>query len=858
MKHFLCIAAFLLAAIRLSPPAQASYYDLVPGSKDAKECITFDVRYPYLTKQIYIATYPHHSESREGWTAEYYGGVVTDTDTHTSSLFYSSWQMGGKGAPASGIDFVHAGPGMGWKRSTWEGSSGQIGGPWRENRFKPQQWHRYVQRVWTPTSHVPHLGYAGIWMKDIETGEWYHLATFKFPAELTGFNNMGGFMEYFGGQSSEKAAAEFRNSYIYCDGKWCSSPEFSARNGGDDTVQLTAGENNHSVLMETTRNPMDPETKKHKRGPVTKHSFTLRQPEKPDFFDAAKIEAASGETMGRQLVVRWSVNSKSVPQLGYNIEVHHGANRIAAASENDPEAHQCSITLPTAPLGRLNVRMTLRDIFNQTSPAVVFATAPSVPQPAVTPPRLAFGLAYRYFESEKPETWSALPDFAKLKPIRTGITGTPDLTPRSRRNGYAFQYDGFLRVPSDGLYTFKLIAASGARLSLGGKTVIDADSDRSIAAHTGSIALKAGAHPLLVSYFHGQGRKNQPDDFLQMAWAGPGFETTPLTADYFVHPFALNESGLTVEARLLNGIRLELSSRLSSLAGKPKRIEYYAVNDQFDYFSQQGATSADYFLAAADTPDEKVSVPIWGGTNKIVRARAILNDNRTVDSPPIVVRDMAKARPLDANGMRITSLEHHLYPMNSAAEKSTVILVGESMGLLTRPHKGDVTLIAHLAGITSNQPLPDGTRLASAGNWLSGIILRDNLNARPGEPFGGSQIPYIMVVGSADGATRHCDSTMINGAGNQPSGDVGRDSKWFKLTRKGAELAAFISQDGKEWKQIKTITQPKMKEEIEIGFIHYALPSATPCIHRAVFDNISITPDESAAKETRRPNQKLR
>jgi len=173
-------------------------------------------------------------------------------------------------------------------------------------------------------------------------------------------------------------------------------------------------------------------------------------------------------------------------------------------------------------------------------------------------------------------------------------------------------------------------------------------------------------------------------------------------------------------------------------------------------------------------------------------------------------------------------------------KNGTVMIVGESMGLLTCPHKGDITLIARLAGLTSNQALPDGTHLESAGNWFSGIILRENLNARPGEPLGGAQIPYITLLGSDDDATRHCGSTMINGAGNQPSGDEGRDSKWFKLTRKGADLTAFISKDGKDWKQVKTVTLPKMKDEIEIGFIHYALPSATLAIHWAKFDNVSI------------------
>ncbi|HEY3320419.1 MAG TPA: PA14 domain-containing protein [Planctomycetota bacterium] len=838
------IGLLALSAVFWPLPARASYYSLVASSHEAKECIIFDVRYPYWTKQIYIATYPNHSFSKEGWTAPYYGGIVSDTGTDAKQLIqFASWQMGGKGAPTSGIDFVHAGPYMGWQRSTWEGSSGGIKGHWPNDKFQPGQWYRFVHRVWTPATPVPHLGYAGVWMKSLETGEWSHLATFKFPAELTGFNDMGGFMEYFGGQAPDKVAAEFRNSYVFCNGQWTSKPAFSAFSHKADGIRLTPGENNRSITLETTKNPIDPETKKPKLTPVVTEKFTLQQPEKPDFFDAAKIEAVSAERMGNQLVVRWSVDSKSSPQLGYSIEVFDGANCIAKAAENDPEARQCNIALPAAPQGEISVRMTLRDICNQTSPEARCAVTPSVPLTPSAEQNLHAGLSYRYYESEKAETWTALPDFAKLTPKRSGTTAAPDITPRLRRNGYAFQFDGSLRVPTDGLYTFNLVAASGAKMALANKTVIDADGNHSIARHTGTAPLKAGLYPLLVAYYHGQGRFMQADDFLQMTWSGPGFATTPVPGTAFAHAAAEKEPALTVEARIVNGIRLELSSRLTGFTGKLKRVEYYAVNDQFDYYSQQGATSADYFLAATDKPEERLSAPIWGGANKIVRARAVLDDNRTVDSPALVVSDTTPARATDENGMQLTSLEHHLYPMNSATEDGSVTIVGESMGLLTRPHKGDITLVAHLAGLTSNQALPDGTRLESAGNWYSGIILRENLNARPGEPLGGAQIPYIALLASADGATRHCDSTMINGAGNQPSGDVGRASKWFKLTRKGAELSAFISKDGKDWKQVKTITLPKMKPDYEIGFVHYALPSATPAIHWAKFDNISIHKD---------------
>jgi len=832
----------LVAVVAGAPlPGRASYFDLVPSSNIPLEVVTYDARYPYWTRAIYIATYPHHSLSREGWGCEYYGGVQLNSGANDTHLLWSTWGVTGKGAPASGIDFVYAGKHMGWHRSTWEGSSGGVSGIWSADEFKIQHWYRFVHRVWTPTDHTPHTGYAGVWIKDLESGEWFHTATFKFPAELTGFNNMGGFMEWFGRTDDQKAAVEFRNCYTFDQDAWHSRTNFSARNAGGNSVSLVAGEHGEGVLMETTVNPPDPATGKPRKTPVTHQNFAVQQPAQPGFFDPAKIDAPAAEWMGNQVCVRWSIDPKASPQLGYDAAVFDGDDKVASVSWNDPEARQCVLTLPAAPKGALTVRLTVRDIFNQTSPEARLTPAPSEPLPVADTGDLAPGLSYRYYETPRPERWTSLPYFTQLTPACTGVTATPDITPRQHRNGYAFKFTGYLRAPADGLYTFNLVAASGAELMVDGKTVIDADGDRSIARYPGTVPLKAGAHALGLKFYHGRGRANQADDFLQLTWSGPGFTTTPVPAAAFCHAREAAEPVLTAEARLDHGIRLELASHLTGFSGQIKRVEYYAVNDHFDYFGQQGAQYENYFLAGTDRPDEKVQAPIWGGDRTMVFARAILADHRTVDSAPVVVSNPAPAPDVDANGMKLTELEHHLYPDNHAVENGTVTLVGDSMGLLTRSHSGDVTITAHLAGITPDRPLADGTRLESAGNWFAGIILRDNLNASPGEPFGGSRIPYIMVGGSADGATRHCDSTMINGAGNQLSGDVGSEAKWFKLTRKGQQLTANISKDGQTWRQVAAITLPKMKPDLQVGFIQYSLPCAVPSIHWSRFDHLTIT-----------------
>ena len=252
-------------------------------------------------------------------------------------------------------------------------------------------------------------------------------------------------------------------------------------------------------------------------------------------------------------------------------------------------------------------------------------------------------------------------------------------------------------------------------------------------------------------------------------------------------------------------------------------------------------------IASANT-----SAPLlenWGCT-KTVRARAFLEDGSTIDSAPITLQQNAVSPLVYASGKKLTELEYHLYPAASEVKDGTITLVGDSTTLLTRPHKGDVTLVARVADFITDKPMSDGTRLHGANNWFSGIILRNTAAARPGMPLGGAEIPFIAVMVSSSEYLLQCDSTMIGGAGNQPIG-IGKleDNRWLKLTRKGQTLSAFVSKDGTAWKMVKTISLPAdahgmkipvMGEEIQVGFVQYSIPNATPRIQWSKFDNLSI------------------
>ena len=94
-----------------------------------------------------------------------------------------------------------------------------------------------------------------------------------------------------------------------------------------------------------------------------------------------------------------------------------------------------------------------------------------------------------------------LPNFAASTPALTGAVDYPDLTPRQTRVDYAFNYTGFINVPTNGIYTFTLNSYDGSALYVDGALVINNDGEHSLNALDGWAGLQAGFHAINLQYF---------------------------------------------------------------------------------------------------------------------------------------------------------------------------------------------------------------------------------------------------------------------------------------------------------------------------------------------------------------------
>lgn len=111
-------------------------------------------------------------------------------------------------------------------------------------------------------------------------------------------------------------------------------------------------------------------------------------------------------------------------------------------------------------------------------------------------------VTYKYYEGD----FRKLPDFKSLTPKLTGVA--PSLSPRLpgfRAERFAVQFETAFQAPKDGVYRFVASADDGVALDVDGRRVLEDDGEHAAREADGDVALAAGMHRVVVSYFQGKG-----------------------------------------------------------------------------------------------------------------------------------------------------------------------------------------------------------------------------------------------------------------------------------------------------------------------------------------------------------------
>ncbi|MEY4179473.1 MAG: hypothetical protein RLY70_3047 [Planctomycetota bacterium] len=131
---------------------------------------------------------------------------------------------------------------------------------------------------------------------------------------------------------------------------------------------------------------------------------------------------------------------------------------------------------------------------------------------------MSANLRYSYYEGR----WDKLPDFASLKPKSTG-TSTGFALLQGRGDDFALRFEGFVQIPRDGSYLFRIGSDDGSRLLIDDREVARIDGIHPLQFGEGRVELKAGARKLTVEFFEQGGGEE-----LQAEIEGPGLGRQPL------------------------------------------------------------------------------------------------------------------------------------------------------------------------------------------------------------------------------------------------------------------------------------------------------------------------------------------
>ena len=136
------------------------------------------------------------------------------------------------------------------------------------------------------------------------------------------------------------------------------------------------------------------------------------------------------------------------------------------------------------------------------------------------------GVAYDYYEG----SWERLPVFDSLSPKRSNAIEQFVIPQNNSGEGFAVQYKGYIKVPSDGLYTFSLTSDDGADLLIDKSLVVDNDGRHAAQEQSGEVVLRAGFHEIHVRFFQASGGKT-----LEARIEGPGLPKQIIPIEMLFH-----------------------------------------------------------------------------------------------------------------------------------------------------------------------------------------------------------------------------------------------------------------------------------------------------------------------------------
>jgi alpha-L-fucosidase len=143
------------------------------------------------------------------------------------------------------------------------------------------------------------------------------------------------------------------------------------------------------------------------------------------------------------------------------------------------------------------------------------------PAPSLHISSASQGINYSIYEGK----WSQLPDFNTLHAVHSGSLSGIDISMKKGKDEYGYVFNGLIKIPEDGIYTFYISSDDGSKLVIDDKMLIDNDGLHGMGEKSKETSLAKGYHKFKVLFF-----ENSGEDDLQILWQGPGFEKVAIPA----------------------------------------------------------------------------------------------------------------------------------------------------------------------------------------------------------------------------------------------------------------------------------------------------------------------------------------
>jgi hypothetical protein len=239
------------------------------------------------------------------------------------------------------------------------------------------------------------------------------------------------------------------------------------------------------------------------------------EPELAEFTDSVRVAISQGTPTEIRYTTDGSAPTAASP-------LYNGPFTVRADASVRARAFGAGAS---APEGRVDYRRV-----PGRAPAVIVAAS------------LAPGLTFQFFRDTTPE-----PSYRMNWPVRwqlerpalqpndvpaakTGTVADVTLAPADTNELFGMRYTGYVRVPRTGVYTFTALSDDGAALWVGDQNVFWSVGQSPKTTETpGQIALRAGLHPITLTYFQAYGPMA-----LELWVEGPGMRRQRVPASWYL------------------------------------------------------------------------------------------------------------------------------------------------------------------------------------------------------------------------------------------------------------------------------------------------------------------------------------